>query len=243
MDSSLILKKNRTALALIILAAVLILLLLSLPAYRFDAGIYTKKSSNTFVGDEKYNTVLAEVNAIADDYRQKGMDVTVSETVTERTNSKGEVTSLITFTVNQEFSRNGWSFLTAGFPSSVLLMLLLACVFLSLACAVTGTFGSLGDTLREMDTRSLILRSAAIWFAVIALILLPVFIMMNTVYFSRKLTLYSSGILTEGAELYYQKMNLFLFNGAAGEDPASALKGLTFTAQLPYGSCSPACLR
>ena len=52
MDPSLILKKNRTALALLILAAILICALLSFPAYQFDASIYTKKSSNTFVGDD-----------------------------------------------------------------------------------------------------------------------------------------------------------------------------------------------
>ena len=93
MDPSLIMKKKRTALALIILAAVLVCVLLSFPAYQFDAGIYTKKSSNTFVGDEKYYMVLEEVNAVADEYRQKGFDVSVSEAVTERTNSKGETTS------------------------------------------------------------------------------------------------------------------------------------------------------
>ena len=228
MDSSLIMKKNRTALALIILAAVLVCILLSFPAYQFDAGIYTKKSSNTFVGDEKYNTVLSEVNAVAEEYRQKGFDVSVSEAVTERTNSKGETTSLITFTVNQQFTKSGWSFLTAGFSSSLLLIVMLACMLLSLACAVTGTLGSLGDTQRELDRRSTVLRTAAVWFAVIALVLVPVFVMMNTVIFSRKLTLYTSGILTEGADAYYRKMDAFLFNGAAGDDPAAALKGLTF---------------
>ena len=228
MDPSQIRKKNRTALALIIFAAVLSFILLSLPAYQFDAGVYTKKSSNTFVGDEKYNAALAEVNSIADEYRQKGFDVSIHETVTERTNSKGETTSLITFVVNRQFSKSGWSFLTAGLPSSMILTILLASVLLSLACACTGTLGSLDDTIRDLDRRSSVLRSAAVWFALIALVLVPVFVMMNTVFFSRKLTLYSSGVLTEGAEQYYQKMNIFLFNGAAGDDPSSALKGLTF---------------
>ena len=174
MDPSLITKKNRTALALIILAAIVVCVLLSFPAYQFDAGIYTKKSSNTFVGDEKYYTVLEEVNAVADEYRQKGFDVSVSEAVTERTNSKGETTSLITFTVNQQFTKSGWSFLTAGLPSSLILIVMLACMLLSVACAVTGVLGSLGDTQRELDTRSSVLRTASVWFAVIALVLGPV---------------------------------------------------------------------
>ena len=228
MDPSLIMKKNRTALALIILATILVCVLLSFPAYQFNAGIYTKKSSNIFVGDEKYYTVLDEVSAVADEYRQKGFDVSVSEAVTERTNSKGETTSLITFTVKQQFTKSGWSFLTAGLPSSLILIIMLACMLLSVACAVTGALGSLGDAPRELGARSSVLRTASAWFAVIALMLVPVFVMMNTVYFSRKLTLYGSGILTEGADAYYRKMDAFLFGGAAGDDPAAALKGLTF---------------
>ena len=72
-------KQNRTALLLMVTAVLLVAILLSLPAYVFRAGVYTKKSSNTVVGDEKYLSVLDEVNAVAEEYREKGFDVSVSD--------------------------------------------------------------------------------------------------------------------------------------------------------------------
>ena len=65
-------------------------------------------------------------------------------------------------------------------------------------------------------------------FALIALVLVPVFVMSNTAVFSRKLSLYTGGILTEGADAFYAKLGAFLFDSSAGMDPAAALKGLTF---------------
>ena len=221
-------KQNRTALSVLVVAALLAAVLFTLPAYVFRANIYTKKSSNTVVGEEKYLAALDEVNRIADDYREKGFEVTVGETVTERTNSKGETTSLVTFSISQEFTKNGWSFLGAGLPSSVLFTALLSCMLLSVACAVTGSIGTMEDLPRMLDRRSSVLRAAAGIFALAAMLLIPVIVMNNTVTFSRKLTLYSNGTITEGAEAYYQKVGAFLFGEAAGDDPSGALKGLTF---------------
>ena len=221
-------KQNRTALSVLVVAALLAAVLFTLPAYVFRANIYTKKSSNTVVGEEKYLAALEEVNRIADDYREKGFEVTVGETVTERTNSKGETTSLVTFSISQEFTKNGWSFLGAGLPSSVLFTALLSCMLLSVACAVTGSIGTMEDLPRTLDRRSSVLRAAAGIFALAAMLLIPVIVMNNTVTFSRKLTLYSNGTITEGAEAYYQKVGAFLFGEAAGDDPSGALKGLTF---------------
>ena len=47
-------KQNRRMFLLLIAGLILTLVLMSLPLYSFEAGIYTKKSANTFVGDEKY---------------------------------------------------------------------------------------------------------------------------------------------------------------------------------------------
>jgi uncharacterized protein len=41
-------------LILFLAGLILTLILMSLPLYRFSASVYSKKSSNTFVGDEKY---------------------------------------------------------------------------------------------------------------------------------------------------------------------------------------------
>ena len=54
-----VLRSNRRALCLVILGIVLSMILLSMPLYSFNANVYTKKSPNTFVGDEKYQAVRA----------------------------------------------------------------------------------------------------------------------------------------------------------------------------------------
>ena len=92
-----LLKQNRASLVLLLAAAVLICVLMSLSAYTFNASVYTNKSANTFVGDEKYVAARAEAEAVAAQYRADGIEVTLKEDVTERTNSKGETTSLVTF--------------------------------------------------------------------------------------------------------------------------------------------------
>ena len=221
-------KQNRAALALLLAALVLVGILLSLPTYRFVSSVYTKKSANTFVGDEKYVEALAEVNAVAEEYRERGFEVTIEETVTERTNSKGETTSLITFTIDESFTKNAWSFLGAGLASSWVLLTVVLCLVLSAACAVAGTIQSMGDSYHDLDGRAASFRSAAYWLALVALLLIPVFCMMNTVILSRRVGLYSSDILTEGKEELFEKLNLFLFSGLAGDNIDSALKGLSF---------------
>ena len=97
-------RRNRRMMLLLILGLILSLILMSLPLYTFDADVYTKKSANTFVGDEKYVAARAEAEQAAEDYRAQGFDVEVHENVLERVNSKGKTTSLVTFTVSQRYS-------------------------------------------------------------------------------------------------------------------------------------------
>lgn len=221
-------KQNQRALLLILVSFLLVALLFSLPAYSFNAAVYTKKSSNTFVGDEKYLDTLAEVNALAEEYRAGGMDVTVDEAVTLRTNSKGERTSLVTFSINQTFTKNTWEFLGAGLTSSLVLTGILACLLLSVACAVTGSLGTMDFIPRDLDDRPRMLRSSAIGFSVVGFLLVPVFAMANVVTLSRKISLYSGDFLTEGKEELYAKLDAFLFQGSGGEKIDAVLKGLTF---------------
>ncbi len=221
-------KKNRTALLLLLISVLLAAVILSLPAYKFTSSVYTKKSANTFVGDEKYTEVRAEVDAVAEEYRASGLDVEVSESVTERTNSKGETTSMVAFSVDQTFTKNGWSFLSAGMGSTWVLMALLLCLVLSAACALAGTVGSLDDPYRALDGRAAAFRSASYYLALIAMLLVPVFFMVNTVLMSRRVDLYCDGLLTEGKEALFAKLDAFLFGGQGGEELESMLKGLSF---------------
>lgn len=207
---------------------VLICLLFTLPAYQFNSCVYTKKSSNTVVGDEKYNEVLKEVNAVADDYRAQGFDVKVSESVTERTNSKGETTSLVTFKINQGFEKSTWSFLNSGLPSSAVLRVMLALCVSGLCFAFMGYADSKDTPYRMLDDRKGFFRGFACVLCLIALILIPVFVMMNTYTLSRKVVLYNQDLLTEGKEEFFAVLDRFLFEGKAGDEVASTLKDMTF---------------
>ena len=110
-------KKNVTGSLLLLLAGlILTLVLCSLPLYTFEARVYTKKSSNTFKGDEKYQAALAETEETAEEYRAQGFDVEIQEEETLRTNSKGETTSLISFSLSSTFTKNIFSFLCSLQP-------------------------------------------------------------------------------------------------------------------------------
>lgn len=221
-------KKNRVALAVLLLAVLLAGILMSLPVYTFQAGVYTKKSANTFVGDETYQAVLAEVNAVAEKYRADGMAVDLQEEVIERTNSKGVTTSLVSFTLNETLSKSMWAFLGAGLSSSLVLTAIVTCLGFAVACALAGALPSINEPFKSLDGRSRGLRGAAGVLGLIALVLIPVFVMTNTYAFSRQLSLLNSGVLTEGKEAFFGKLDRFLFDGLAGENIDSVLKGLTF---------------
>ena len=62
-------QQNRRMFLLLLLGLILSLILMSLPLYSFDVGVYTKKSANTFVGDKKFQAVRQEVEAVAEEYR------------------------------------------------------------------------------------------------------------------------------------------------------------------------------
>ena len=221
-------KYNKTAIAVMIIAFVLAMLLLCLSAYTFDISVYTKKSSNTFKGDENYAAAMEDVNAVADEYREKGFDVTIDESFTERTNSKGETTSLAVFTVNESISRSGLAFLGSGFNSSWVLLAVVLCMALSLACAFAGYAGTGDMPYRHLDDRTKAFRTAAGILALAAVLLVPVFVMMNTYTFARKSYLYSNGLITDGKEEFCALVDAFLMDGAAGDGIESVIKGLTF---------------
>ncbi|MBQ6518011.1 MAG: carbohydrate ABC transporter permease [Anaerolineaceae bacterium] len=219
-------KQNLRMTALLVLGLVLTLILMSLPLYTFEIGVYTKKSPNTFVGDEKYIEAKAEAEAAADEYRAQGFDVEVTESVLERTNSKGKTTSLVTFTVMERMGKNFWSFLGKDLPSSKVLYGILGLMTASLLFTCLGLAGSADLLHRYLDTRSRIFRDLTIAALFIAMVLIPVFILMNNVTFSRQLSLYNTGLVTEGKEAFFAKMDSFLFNGTMGEGIGDVLSGL-----------------
>ena len=217
---------NRRMLLLLLAGLVLTLILMSLPLYSFDVGVFTKKSGNTFVGDEKYQAARAEVEAVAEDYRAQGFDVEIQEDVLERVNSKGKTTSLITFTVTERYSKNIFSFLGKGLSSSLVAAGILVLMATALVCELAGLAGTDDLVPRYLDRKSRRLRSGAIAALVLSLLLVPVFILMNNVIFSRQLSLYNAELITEGKDALFGKLDSFFFDGRMGENIGDVLGGL-----------------
>ena len=225
-------RRNRLALILFVLGLVLAAVLMSLPVYRFTASVYTKKSSNTFVGDEKYQEVRAEVEGIAEEYRSQGMQVEIREAVTERTNSKGEKTSLVAFSIEESFRKNVWSFFGADLPASHVLRIMAVCMVLAVICLLAGISGGLGVLPREMSRNSKLFRSGACLFLLADILLTPVLILLNNYTFWRKIRLFNDELITDGKEAFFGRVDRYLFHGGMGENIDAALKNLS-------ADCSP----
>ena len=218
---------NRRALLLVLLGIALSLILLSMPLYSFEASVYTKKSPNTFGGDEKYQTVRAEVEAVADEYRAQGFEAEIGESVLERVNSKGETTSLITFTVSQRIAKSPLSLLGKGFAASAVLLLIAGLLGLALVTELLGCVGGMDLVQFRLDKRRAALRNIAAVSLLLALVLVPVFILMNNYAFSRQIGLYTAGLLEDGKEAMYRRMDALLFEGKMGDGIEKALGGLS----------------
>ena len=218
---------NRRSLLLLILGIVLALILMSLPLYSFTADVYVKKSPNTFVGDEKYQAAMAEVQAVADEYRAQGFNVQIGEDVLQRVNSKGEATSLITFTVNESFSKNLFSFLGCGLSASRVLTAMLVLMGLAILFALLGCPGSMDLLHRFLPRRTACLRSASGISLLLAILLVPVFVLMNNYTFSRRIALYNNGLLEEGKDALFSQMDRFLFEGQMGNGIDNALRQMS----------------
>ena len=146
------------------------------------------------------------------------------ETVTERTNSKGEKTSLITFSIEQTIDKNLWSFLKGGLPGSKILMIMIAYMAVALVFAAAGCVGTMETEPRRLRRRTKQLRNTACVVLLLNVILVPVFVLMNNVTFWRKVTLYRDDLLTEGKDAFYASLDRFLFDGQMGDGMGAALK-------------------
>ena len=210
---------NRTALAACALAALLAILLQFLPLYEFSATVFTKKSGNTFVGDEKYLAARAEVEAAAEARAaETGAAPEIVENVTERTNSKGETTSMVAFEVRETMKRTGWDFMGSGLASGRVLAAVLALACAALVCAAIGAGGGTMDAdWPALARRPRALRRLAGWLALAALLLAPVFLMRNNLDFSRQIKLAASDLPRPGIEALLAKLDRFLYGGTAGD--------------------------
>ena len=223
------LKRNRRSLATVCMALALFFVLLSLPVYQFSTGLYTKKSSNTFVGDERYIAARAEVDAAAEAYRAGGAygTIQITETVTERVNSKGETTSLVAFNVTGTVARSGWSFIGSGLPAGRLLLWMLLAALLSAGLLALTLPGTLETDTARLGRRVVLARQAACALALIAMLLVPVFHFYTVSMFQRQIINQLSQEPTQRLTALISAANAFLYHGQTDTDAAALLEGLT----------------
>ena len=220
---------NRRGLLAIAAALILVLAVLSLPIYNFSATVFTKKSGNTFVGDEKYLAVRAEVEEAAQARAEEtGEMPEIVENVTERVNSKGETTSMVAFEVRETMHRTGWQFIRSGLASGKILLVMLICAIASLVCAILGALGGVTVEWTALRGRGRALRRLAGWLALAALLLVPIFVMNNNLAFSRQIRLATDGFPKPTLDSLLATLDQFLYGGTAGENTLSLMSGISF---------------
>ena len=217
-------RSRRWGVALLIEALFLIVILFSVPLFEATATVYTKKSANTFVGDEKYQTVKAEVEAAVADYREFG-GVTLDETVTLRDKSDGTQSSMVTFTASTQGRFSGWKLAFSGLPAGRLLL-----IFLVFACmAVALAF-----------TPWPVTQGIALGLAIVTLLLPPLFSMNITRFFAREIGTVLSGARQADISGQLALADRLLYGGKAGESIQSLLSGMNFRCTLSLWLLLPA---
>lgn len=235
-----VLRVNQRALIAALLAAALCLVAVNLPIWEFSATVFSKKSGNTFVGDEKYQAVRAEVEAAAAQYAaENGGAPEIVENVTERTNSKGEKTSMVAFEVRQTMRRTGWDFVRSGLVAGKLLLAVILCLLLAAVLLGEGLLGAMDTDWPELAPRKRALRLAAAGLGLVALLLVPVFMMSCNLAFSRWIRLAQDGFPRTGTDALLHTLDGFLYGGTAGENTLSLMGGVRHGALWPLLASMP----
>ena len=210
----------------LLLAAIAIVLaaaICMLPFLQFSSQLYVKRSANTFVGDEKYESVRKEVEEQLEAFRAQGIDGEINEQVIERVNSKKEKTSMVIFTISAANKRSGWAVLTAGLPASGLLALALslgaaACLLTMLLLLKTDR-GKLGKAFGILSFAC----ALAFFF------LIPIVYLQLNMNLSRSVDLYLAGENVRGTDRLLPALDRFLFGGEAGDQLDTMLSALSYS--------------
>ena len=223
---------NRRSLLICILAFIVLIVLLSLPLYTFRSTLYSQKLGNTFVGDEKYLAAREKAEAALAGFEENGMHgLDISETVTERVNSKGNVTSMVTLFIEETVVRTGWQFMASGLPSGVELTVLLVCAALSLVLLTASVLKDSETDAAHLPPLQKRMRQTAGFLALFALLIVPVFVLTCNVTFLRHTELAADGFRDISGTL--PLIDRFLYDGAGGSNTLSMADGMTLTPMLP----------
>ena len=231
-------KRNLHALWLCAAALLVAVVLTFLPALEFSTVVFTKRSGNTFVGDERYLEARAEAEAAAAAFE----GAAIHETVIERVNSKGETTSMVTFDVKESTRMTIWQLLASigGFSlSSVHTAHAFAlCVLLAVVLGALSLRGQLACEHRHLPRSTRVLRTCAAWLGLAAMLCVPLFGMSCNYNFTRQVSLY----LTEHAELSGQAvpaLERLLYSAAPAGELEALLDGMTMTTLWPLWALLP----
>lgn len=234
-------KRNLRLVCLCLAAFAILMVFLSLPVYTFDTSLYTKKSGNTFVGDERYVAARAEADAAAAQFTAQGAsNVRVTEDVLTRKNSKGETTSMITFRVSTDVARTGWQFLFSAMPSGKVLLAIAVAAMLSIALLLLSLPGALGIAAAELAARKRTLRRAACWLALAALVLIPVFHLYTVSVWERQLIANLAKPVTPRLTALIAAADAFVFGGSGGPEITSLLAGVDYHSTWTLWAMIPA---
>ena len=235
-------KRNLMALCLCLAAAVLMAVLLSLPLYEFHSSLFSKRSGNTFVGDERYLAAKEEAEAALAQYAGQSASgrVALTEEVIQRVNSKGATTSMVVFNVVETASRTGWQVMAADLSFGKLLRLAM------LACAqaprliVVSLSGGLNAEPRLTPKWRKGVGGAACWLALIGLVLIPVTAMNTVRVFEREIIFRLSTPDAPGLAAQLKAADAFLYGGLAGDGVSDMIAGLTYSSTWALWALMPA---
>ena len=228
-------KERRLIASFCFVSFLFLLLILFLPLFSFQSALYTKRSANTFVGDEKYLAVRAEIESEAAAYQEKGIETTISEQVTERTNSKGKKTSMVAFSLLSTDIRSGWQLLASPFACGRILFLCLILFGILLLFLCLGLVTAGGTAVRKFKPFHHFLLDIPIAASVLLLFCVPAFALSLNLTFGRNVTLALSQNLPESdSTALFSGLDQFLFGGIAGDKLPDMLGTFSFRLNPVY---------
>lgn len=239
-------RRNKVALIISIVSALLVIVLMALPIFQFSTEIGKKRSGNTRIGDETFQTVLAELEETATAHEaESGNPCTITYTENANTKKSGETTYSVMFYTHEIASRTGYDFMASGLPGGRLLLVALLCVVLAPLCMVLGLQKGWDTHPKHLTKRMQGLRGLACWLLLIALILLPVFIFVNNLTFVREAQIVKNGGEVPAFAEHAAKIGQLLYGDADLETVTSNLNKISLTplwSLLALGLCIAASL-
>ena len=217
--------RSSKARVLLLAAAALVLAagICILPFLQFSSQMYVKRSPNTFVGDEKYESARKEAEEQLEEFRAQGIDGEIDEQVIERVNSKKEKTSMVIFTINAANKRSGWDLLTANLPASGLLRIALFLGAASCVLTLPALWRTGGKKTGNIPGILAFICALAFFF------LIPAVYLQLNLNLSRSVDLYLAGEEVRGIDSLLPALDRFLFSGEAGDQLEPMLSALSYS--------------